>query len=354
MQKDSDNIKVLIIDDSAFNRQTIKAMLKKASDVEVIGVAVDGQDGMRKIINLRPDVITLDLEMPEWDGFTLLRWIMKERPLPVIVVSSHGDDPTVFKALELGAIDFIIKPTKRATQELREIENDLIRKVQGAHSLRLEKLKRSISLLDSKKVIDEVSSEEVGELEIIALGASTGGPTAIQSILTSLPHNFPASMVISQHMPRGFTKQFASRMSKLCALEVKEAEQGEMLHPGKVLICPGGFHLIFQKVRGKVITLIKDSSTGDRYIPSIDLMMKSISDIYKTKTMGVLLTGMGNDGKEGMVAIRRNGGFTIAESEESSVVFGMPREAILAGGADRVVSLERMPSEIMKRMRKVQ
>ena len=353
MQADTNKIKVLIVDDSAFNRQTIKAMLNKAPDVEVIGVAIDGQDGMRKIINLRPDVVTLDLEMPEWDGFTLLRWIMKERPLPVIVVSSYGDDPTVFKALELGAVDFIIKPTNRATQELKEIENDLIRKVQGAHSLKLEKLKRNISLLECKKIIKDISFVEAGEIEMIALGASTGGPTAIQSILTSLPHNFHAGMVISQHMPRGFTKQFAHRMNKLCALEVKEAEQGETLKPGKVFICPGGFHLIFNKLRGNVITLMKESSTKDRYIPSIDIMMKSLSDIYGAKTMGVLLTGMGNDGKEGMLAIRRKGGFTLAESEESAVVFGMPREAILAGAADRVVSLEKMPSEIIKRIKKV-
>ncbi|GBE06542.1 MAG TPA: chemotaxis response regulator protein-glutamate methylesterase [Nitrospirae bacterium] len=345
-------IKVLVVDDSAFSRQTIKTILQKVPNVEIVGVAVNGQDGMRKIINFKPDVVTLDLEMPEMDGFTLLRWVMQERPLPVIVVSSHGDDPTVFKALELGAVDVVIKPTARASRELKEIESDLIRKVVGASSLQLEKLKRSISLLEKRKVINGSDFSGHSEIKMVAVGSSTGGPTALQSILTRLPGNFPSMIVISQHMPRGFTRQFADRMDKLCALYVKEADQGEPIEAGKVLICPGGYHLMFQRLKGKIFVLLKESATSDRYIPSVDIMMKSIAEVYGPRTMGVLLTGMGNDGKEGMLEIKKQGGFTIAESEETAVVFGMPREIILAGGADKIAPLEKIPDEIMKRMKR--
>jgi two-component system chemotaxis response regulator CheB len=344
--------KVLVIDDSAFNRQTIKGILEKAPNVEVVGVAVDGHDGMTKILKLKPDVVTLDIEMPGMDGFALLRWIMEERPLPVIVVSSYGDEPIVFKALELGAVDFVIKPTKRASTELKEIESDLLRKVLGVTSLRMEKLKKTISLLESDKIIDNSHLFEDGGVEIIAMGASTGGPTAIQSILTRLPGNFPGAMVISQHMPRGFTKQFAERISKISSLHVKEAEHGESIEQGKVLICPGGHHIVFEKLKKDVLAITKDSSTNDRYIPSIDIMMKSVAEIYGARTMGILLTGMGNDGREGMLEIKKRGGFTIAESEESSVVFGMPREVISSGCVDKILPLEKIPAEILKKTKK--
>lgn len=345
-------IKVLITDDSAFSRQTIKGILGKAPNVEIVGVAVDGHDGMTKILRLKPDIVTLDLEMPGMDGFTLLRWIMKERPLPVIVVSSYGDDPTVFKALELGAVDFVIKPAKRASKELKEIESDLLRKVLGVTSLSMEKLKKNISLLECNKVINSSHFFEDDGLKMIAIGASTGGPTAIQSILTRLPSNFQRPVVISQHMPRGFTRQFADRMNKVSSLHVKEAEHGEPIEQGKILICPGGHHIIFEKLNKNVFVTIRDSSTDDRYIPSIDMMMKSVAEIYGAKTMGILLTGMGSDGKEGMLEIKKRGGFTIAESEESSVVFGMPREAVLSGGVNKVLPLEEIPAEILKKTKK--
>ncbi len=345
-------IKVLIIDDSAFNRQTIKGILEKVPYIEVKGLAFDGHDGMKKILELKPDVVTLDLEMPKMDGFTLLRWIMKERPMPVIVVSAFGDDPTVFKALELGAVDFVIKPTKKASSELKEIESDLLRKVLGIASLSMEKIKKNLKLLEQSRQVGKTGFFSNKKVEIIAIGASTGGPTAIQSILTRLPDKFPCAIVVSQHMPRGFTRQFAERMNKLSLLEIKETEQGDLIEPGKVIICPGGHHMVFEQTRKGIIALIKKSSPEDRYVPSIDLMMKSIAEKFGSKTMGILLTGMGNDGKEGMLDIKDRGGFTIAESEESSIVFGMPREIILAGGADTILPLEKIPAEIMKKMKK--
>lgn len=345
-------VKVLIIDDSAFSRQTIKGIIEKAPNIEIAGVAVDGHDGMSKILKFKPDVITLDLEMPGMDGFTLLRWIMEERPLPVIVVSSYGDNSTVFKALELGAVDFVVKPTKRASSELKEIESDLLRKFTDITSLRIDKLKRTISLLGRDETVSRFHAFEREGAEIVAVGASTGGPAAIQMILTRLPGDFPCAMVISQHMPRGFTMQFANRINKISKLEVKEAEHGESIERGKVLICPGGHHLTMEKSGEKIFASIKKSSTSDRYIPSIDVMMKSASEIYGSKTMGIVLTGMGSDGKTGMLEIKKRGGFTIAESEESSVVFGMPQEVIMSGGANIVIPLEEIPVEILKKTKK--
>lgn len=346
-------IRVLIIDDSAFNRQTIKRMLEKSPAVEVVGVAVDGYDGMKKVMKLKPDVITLDLEMPRVDGFTLLRWLMEENPMPVIIVSSHGEKSTVFKALELGAVDFIVKPTKSASKELESIEEDLLRKVLSITSLNMDKLRKNISWMGYKDAVmmESYGTFEGRDIEMVAIGASTGGPAALQVVLSMLPGNFPVPILISQHMPYGFTRQFASRMNKVSALTVKEAEHGETVEGGTALICPGGHHIMLNRTRNEIVVTIKDSTEDDIYIPSIDLMMRSAAETYGPKTIGVILTGMGSDGKSGMKEIRRRGGFTIAESEESAVIFGMPNEVISAGAADMIAPLQQIPAEILKRVK---
>ena len=195
------------------------------------------------------------------------------------------------------------------------------------------------------------SFEYCGEFEIIAIGASTGGPTAIQSILTRLPKNFPGGVIISQHMPRGFTRQFAERMDRISVLNVKEAKHGDPVEKGKVLICPGGYHMTVERTKERVVADISKSSVSDKYVPSIDMMMKSAAEVYGAKAMGIVLTGMGNDGKEGMLEIKKRGGYTIAESEESSVVFGMPGAVISSGAADSVIQLEKISEEILNRVR---
>ncbi len=237
-------LSILIIDDSAFSRQTIKDILKKDPDVGNIDIAFDGKDGLNKILNKRPDIVTLDLEMPGMDGFTLLRWIMEKMPLPVIIISAHGGNSTVFRALQLGAADFIVKPTKKAHEELRIIEEDLLRKLSALKSLKMDNLMRSLSLMEKKDVIRETEPITKRNIKVIAIGASTGGPTAIQSILSRLPSDLPVTILISQHMPEGFTRYFAERMNSLCLLQVKEAKNGEILRKGEVLICPGGHHLL--------------------------------------------------------------------------------------------------------------
>ncbi|VAX33453.1 Chemotaxis response regulator protein-glutamate methylesterase CheB [hydrothermal vent metagenome] len=342
-------IKVLVVDDSAFSRQTIKNMLLKAPAVDVVGIAVDGIDAIEKTLRYRPDLITLDLEMPEMDGFSFLRWLMRERPAPVIMVSSYSDSKTVFKALELGAVDFIAKPTRRASFELQNIENDLLKKVRNIDASSLSKLSRNLQSLPAKRPFKKVPAFS-GKIpdRIVAIGASTGGPQALQLILTGMPGNFPAPIVISQHMPGGFTASFAERLDRLSAIRVKEAENDEPLEPGKALICPGGYHLMLKAGSERIYTRLKNAEGNDKYVPSINLMMQSVAEIFKDMTLGVVLTGMGNDGTMGMVEIFRRGGYTITESEETAVVFGMPHEVIKAGAAGKVLPLRDVPSELIK------
>ncbi|TAL21978.1 MAG: chemotaxis response regulator protein-glutamate methylesterase [Nitrospirae bacterium] len=341
-------IKVLVVDDSAFSRQTIKKMLETDRNIEVIGIASDGIDAMAKTLRLRPDLITLDFEMPEMDGFSFLRWLMKEKPTPVIMVSSYSDTKTVFRALELGAVDFIAKPTQRASAELRGIEKDLLSKVRGIKTLSMDKLSKNLQLLNADA--GSAASVEIsrGDIDVVAIGSSTGGPAALQIILTRLPYDFSAAILISQHMPKGFTAPLAERLDKLSEITIKEAENGDVMEPGKVFICPGGSHMTLRKKGHKCYVLLREATYEDKYVPSVDIMMESAAEHYGSKTMGVVLTGMGNDGKKGIVEIKSRGGYTIAESEETAVVFGMPAEVINTGAVDRVLPLPEVSSELIK------
>lgn len=302
-------IKVLIVDDSAFSRQTIKKMLETDPNIEVIDIASDGIDAMAKTLRLRPDLITLDFEMPGMNGFSFLRWLMKERPTPVIMVSSYSDTKTVFKALELGAVDFIAKPTKKASAELRGIEKDLVSKVRGVKNLRMDKLSKNLQLLNVHAGVKTAIEPSIGNIDVVAIGTSTGGPSALQIILTRLPHDFSAAVLISQHMPKGFTGPLAERLDKLSEINIKEAEDGDIIEPGKVFICPGGSHMTLRKKGRKCCYVaLKEATDEDRYVPSVDIMMKSAAEHYGSKTMGVVLTGMGNDGKKGILEIKSRGG----------------------------------------------
>lgn len=345
-------IKVLVVDDSAFSRQTIKKMLESDPDIVVIGIASDGIDAMAKTLRLKPDLITLDFEMPEMDGFSFLRWLIKEKPTPVIMVSSYSDTKTVFKALELGAVDFIAKPSRRASLELRNIEKDLLTKVKGiTKDLNIDVLGRNIRLFADTEETPHKTMPSKSEIEVVAIGASTGGPPAIQIILTKLPADFPP-VLISQHMPKGFTKPLAERLDSLSKLKIKEAENGDEVEKGTVLICPGGYHMTLKARHERASIVLKEATYEDRYTPSVDTMMVSTAEIYQQNTMGVVLTGMGNDGKKGMLEIKSKGGYTIVESEETSVVFGMPAEVINAGAADKVVPLTRIAEEMIRAVEK--
>ncbi|GAB4490571.1 MAG: chemotaxis response regulator protein-glutamate methylesterase [Thermodesulfovibrionales bacterium] len=341
--------KVLIVDDSAYTRQMMKKIIEQDADLEVVGIAADGIEGMAKTLRMQPDIITLDFEMPEMDGFSFLRWLMTERPTPVIMVSSHADSKTVFKALELGAVDFIAKPTRRASIELQSIEKDLLNKIKGIKTIRLDILSKNLELLDDRRAIEPKDTRKTGaKIDVVAIGSSTGGPAALQIILTKLPQDFQAAVVISQHMPRGFTAPLAERLDRLSHVKIKEAEEGDLIEPQTVYICPGGRHLSFRKKGSKVYAVLREGRLADRYTPSVDHMMSSVAEVYGHHALGVILTGMGNDGREGMLEIKKKGGYTIAESEASAVVFGMPAEAIKAGAVEKILSISDMPSEIVR------
>lgn len=344
--------RVLVVDDSAFNRRTISEMLEKSPNIEVVGTASDGEDGLKKAFSLKPDIITADLEMPVMNGFTFLRILMSRMPIPVIVVSSRDDDANVFKALEFGAVDFLSKPTARISKDLLTIEKEIISKVRMVSELRMDNLKKRVELKksatkDLKKESKYIVSEERGIYEILAIGSSTGGPPALQSIFTSLPKDFPLSVVVSQHMPPGFTRAFADRLNRMTNLDVKEAEAGDKIARGRVLIAPGGTHMTFFKDGEDTLVNINPKSINDVYAPSVDKMFSSVSEHYENKSIGLVLTGMGADGKKGVIALKGSGGYVMAESEETAIVYGMPKEAVKTGKVDKILPLEKIPNEII-------
>jgi two-component system, chemotaxis family, protein-glutamate methylesterase/glutaminase len=350
-------IRVLVIDDSAFNRRTISRILEGLPDVEVIGYAVDGEEGIRRVLELKPDLITLDIEMPRMDGFTLLRIIMSKRPTPVIIVSSLGGDDRVFKALDLGAIDFIVKPTADASAVLNLIRDDLHDKVQNVFNLNMSSVRRRGELLlkgsaaapGHTQLLPTMRGKQRGPVSVVAIGASTGGPPALQSIFAALPGTIPFSLVVSQHMPAGFTRTFAERLNRISAFQVSEARDGEPLRPGCALIAPGGKNMFFRQCDGLVRVEICDPEPSENYVPSVDKMFLSCAELFGPKLLGIVLTGMGNDGSQGVRAIKEADGQVLSESEESAIIFGMPREAIATGVVDAVVPLEKMVDEILAR-----
>lgn len=346
-------IKVLVVDDSAYNRRTIIRMLEELPNVKVVDYACDGEEALRKAIDLKPDLITLDLEMPRMDGFTVLRIIMQNRPVPVIVVSSRSDDENVFRAMEFGAVTFIPKPSARISPELFDIRDDLHEKVAAIVQTDMSKVLR-LSANDGKTSApqrirpDLLHGRGDSRFDLIAIGSSTGGPPALQKIFSAIQDKIPVGFVISQHMPPGFTKAFAERLNKFSALEVKEAENGDEVGPGRVLVAPGGANLTFRRRAGKVVARIQEPDAGQRYVPSVDKMFSSAAEFFGSSLLGVVLTGMGNDGAAGTSQINLLGGKIMAESEESSVVFGMPKEAIATGKVSRIVPLDKMCDAILR------
>jgi two-component system, chemotaxis family, protein-glutamate methylesterase/glutaminase len=343
-------IRVVVVDDSAYNRRAITKMLQELPGVEVVGYATNGEEGIRRVIDLTPDLVTLDLEMPRMDGFTMLRILMASSPVPVIVISSTSGDEKVFKALELGAVDFIAKPTSVISEELMKIQEDLHRKVQTAFSLDISRMqKRQEPAAPAEQLPLEVKKPGEGAIDVVAIGSSTGGPPALQRIFTAFKNPLPFAMVISQHMPAGFTYAFSERLNRGTGFEVREAKDGDEILPGRALIAPGGKNLLVARLGEKVVARIVTPGPEDRYVPSVDAMFVSCAKVYKERMLAVVLTGMGNDGARGVREAKRLGAQVVAESEESSVVFGMPREAIATGVVDRVVPIDQMVHEIVLR-----
>lgn len=348
-------IKLLIVDDSPLFRQMINVIIQKYPHLEVAGLVENGEKAMRLVVEQKPDVILLDLEMPHIDGFTFLRWLMAYYPTPVLVISARSDGYTVFRALELGACDFYGKPATNGT--LLERPEDLISKIETLSKISKENLfKKYSKLARSKKRVESAphSPKQAERLtRLLAIGASTGGPPALVEIISNLPEDLPVPVVISQHMPPGFTKSFAERLNKLSRLPVSEVGGGEPLEAGRVYIAPGGYHLLFEKMGSRLYTCLKVKADTDRYAPSVDLMMTSAAEFFREGVLGVVLTGMGDDGKIGLTKVKEKGGITLAESEETAVVFGMPREAIEAGVVDQILPLQKIAAEITRYYRRL-
>ena len=354
----SEKIRVLVVDDSALMRLMISDILNSDKEIEVVATARDGEDGIKKVTELKPDVVTLDVEMPRLDGLDALGYIMSEIPTPVVMISAFtkkGAEVT-FRAMEYGAVDFVSKPSGPISRGIRVIGDELIAKIKVAVRVDLDKL----NFIGPKKIPEKYLKAKpkkiVPEVKVVTIGASTGGPRALGGILSQLDPDIPAGLLIVQHMARGFTKTFADRLDRESRIEVKEAEAGNRIEQGKALIAPGDYHMTVRRDKiGKetagVICLNQDSPVyGLR--PTVDIMMLSAVEVYGGKTVGVILTGMGSDGAKGMKAIKENKGKTIAQDKNTCVVYGMPKAAVEEGVVDKVVPLDKIAEEIMKMVKK--
>jgi len=337
----SERIRVLVVDDSALMRKLIPAILARDSSIEVVGTAMDGAFALKKIEELEPDVVTLDLEMPRMDGMETLRLIMRRAPMPVILFSTHSKEGAyaTFKALALGAVDFVAKPKDAAAGNLDAIADLLIAKIKVAKRAVGRKLPPAV-ISEAQPAIKKSARVALPPNRIIAIGISTGGPNALQFVLSQIPAEFPASILIVQHMPEGFTEMFARRLDECCALDVQEGKSGDMLLAGRVLICPGNRHIMVRRMPRGDTAVLSDGPPVNGHRPSADVLFHSVAQQFGITAVGVLMTGMGEDGAEGLGAIKAAGGMTIAQSEDTCVVSGMPRAAILKGYADKIVPLD--------------
>ncbi len=345
------NIKVMVVDDSALMRQVLKKMIESAPGLEFAGYARDGEDSIIKARELRPDVITMDINMPKMDGLTALQMIISEEICPVVMCSSLTERGAMatFEALELGAFDVVAKPGGTVSADLSAVAADLIAKLKAAAGAgTLSRIRRGGSRRSSPPAAVPVPEAQiVGEFRAIAIGISTGRPSTLMEVLPLIPENINGAVFLTQHMPPAFTSTFAKRLDGACKLSVFEAEPGMIVQAGCCYVARGGFHLTVARKSDGQVVMRTPSIPQKLFMPSVDVMMESLLKVYGADVIGVLMTGIGDDGADAMVNIRRAGGRTIAESEDTAVVFGMPREAIVRGGAEIVAPAWRVPAEIM-------
>ena len=337
----SQPIRVLVVDDSALMRKLIPQILAAETSIQVIGTAMDGNFGLKKIEELRPQVITLDLEMPGMGGLEMLKEIMASQPMPVIVVSSHSTEGAAItlKALALGAFDFVAKPTD-VSARIQEIGSELISKIKAAAQSH-----GAIPLPPNPPFAARSAGKGKAAkppARIISIGISTGGPHSLNYLLSRLPGDFPAAILVVQHMPEGFTEMFARRLDECCAMEVKEAQSGDLLLAGRVLICPGNRHMRVKRLPLGDVVVLSDDHRVNGHRPSADVLFRSVAELFGREAIGILMTGMGEDGARGLGLIKAAGGVTLAQGEQSCVVFGMPKAAIECGHAMHVVELDAM------------
>jgi two-component system, chemotaxis family, protein-glutamate methylesterase/glutaminase len=343
----SERIRVLVVDDSALMRKLIPAILARESAIEVVGTAMDGAFALKKIEELQPDVVTLDLDMPRMDGMETLRLIMRRAPLPVILFSTHSKEGgyATLKALALGAVDFLAKPKDAAAGHLEQIADQLIAKIKVAKRAVGRKLPAAV--LEEKPAPKKGTRASLPPRRIIAIGISTGGPNALQFVLSQIPADFQSTIIVVQHMPKGFTEMFAKRLDECCAMEIQEARSGDLLLAGRVLICPGNRHIMVRRMPRGDMAVLSDGPPVNGHRPSADVLFHSVSQEFGLTAVGVLMTGMGDDGAEGLGAIKAAGGMTIAQSEDTCVVSGMPHAAIIKGYANKIIPLDGVAAFLM-------
>jgi len=335
-------INVLVVDDSSLMRRMITEMLDSAVDIRVVGTARDGMDAVEKTEKLRPDVVTMDVEMPGMDGLTALSCIMAKTPVPVVMLTAMGkiEADLAVKSFEYGAVDFVSKPSKTISLDIEEVKDELISKVRAASTVNVKKMFFKVV---ERRLIEKLLTPPKTDKKVMIIGSSTGGPHALSEIIPKLHRTFPLAVLIVQHLPVGFTKSFSERLSWQTSITLKEAEDDDVIKPGQVFIAPSGYHTIVKNGR---IELNKRPKVN-RMRPSIDVTMNSAAEAYNDKAIGVLLSGMGKDGAEGMKAIRGRGGKTIVQDELTSVIFGMPKAALDLGVVDKVAALPDIVDEII-------
>jgi two-component system chemotaxis response regulator CheB len=348
-------IRVLIVDDSALIRQFLSNLLSQDPNIEVVGVAHDPTGAWMKIAVLRPDVLTLDVEMPHMDGLTFLKKLMATKPMPVLMVSSLTGDgcDTALRALELGAVDIVTKPKVDISRGMEDLSEELIEKIKAAAVARV----RGKAYEATSKTVRRVarcaphaaSAIFMAPDTIVAIGASTGGTEAVRAVLEVLPPNSPP-ILITQHMPERFTKTWAARMNSLCRISVKEAEDGDSVLPGHALIAPGNYHMTLVRSGVRYMVRLNQNPPVNRHRPSVDVTFASVAKLAGVNRVGIILTGMGNDGAVGLLQMKQAGAYTIAQNESTCVVFGMPKEAIQAGAVDEVLPIGDIPNALLRQL----
>jgi len=341
-------IRVLVVDDSAYIRKVVRKMLSRSPFIEVVGTACDGEEALELVQTLKPDIITLDLIMPRMDGLTFLQVQMARAPVRVIILSITSEtSERALEALDFGAIDFIHKPTSLANERIFEITEELIATVKMAMNARLITPQKSVKPEEIPTIMPPIAGKR--RVDVVVIGISTGGPQALRHLIPQLPLNFPVPIVMVLHMPVGYTQLYAQKLNEVSTLTVTEAKEGDELKPGVALLAPAGRHLTLTRRReGTVVTHLDTKPSNTLHRPSVDVLFQSAADVFNKRTLGVVMTGMGSDGKQGAAWIKSQGGIILTESEESCVVYGMPMSVVEAGLSDESVPLERMAQRILE------
>ena len=341
-------LKVLVVDDSAYVRKVVKQMLSRSPFLEVVGTARDGREALELVEQLDPDVVTCDLIMPELDGVGFVREQMRRRPLPIVIMSIASETgEAALTALDAGAVDFVQKPTALATEKIFEVSDELIEKVKAAAGIPMARVKVSPPSGEAAPQQSPTSVTRRELVDVVVIGISTGGPQALKQLIPQLPADFPAPVAMVMHMPVGYTEMYAKKLNELSPLEVREAHEGDVLRAGVVLLAQAGRHLTFRRRAGDEVVAHLDSRPFDLpHRPSVDVLFQSAAEVYRQRALGVVMTGMGSDGKQGAAWIKAQGGLVYTESEETCVVYGMPSTVVEAGLSDRSVPLDKMAQAI--------